>query len=99
MEFVVQTGYMPVRTGSFDAIDSYSFPDASHKALYDTLDTMRQSYASVSEADRTDGYYEKTYRFYDQLRQKQTQWKTRFARGENVDVLMEEAWQLFCNIQ
>lgn len=99
LEFVVQTGYMPVRTGSFDAIDSYSFPDASHKALYDTLDTMRQSYASVSEADRTDGYYEKTYRFYDQLRQKQTQWKTRFARGESVDVLMEEAWQLFCNIQ
>ena len=58
LDFVAQTGYMPVRNGAFDSIESYgSFPEPaeSYQSLYAALKTMREDYVPVSEP-RFEGY-------------------------------------------
>ena len=58
LDFIAQTGYMPVRNGAFDSIESYgSFPEPaeSYQSLYAALKTMREDYVPVSEP-RFEGY-------------------------------------------
>lgn len=100
LDFVAQTGYMPVRNGAFDAIADYeSFPEPveSYRQLYAALKTMRESYIPVSEP-RFDGYYGRVNRLYDGLRQLQQELPLRAAAGEDVDALAEETWELLCSI-
>ncbi len=100
LDFVAQTGYMPVRNGAFDAIADYeSFPEPveSYRQLYAALKTMRESYIPVSEP-RFDGYYGRVNRLYDGLRQLQQELPLRAAAGEDVDALAEETWELLCAI-
>ena len=100
IDFVAQTGYMPVRNGAFDAIADYeSFPEPveSYRQLYAALKTMRESYTPVSEP-RFDGYYGRVNRLYDGLRQLQQELPLRAAAGEDVDALAEETWELLCAI-
>ena len=59
LDFVAQTGYMPVRSGAFDAIadyDNFPAPEESYRQLYAALKTMREDYTPVSEP-RFEGYY------------------------------------------
>ncbi|MFQ9429533.1 MAG: ABC transporter substrate-binding protein [Oscillospiraceae bacterium] len=47
LDFVAQTGYMPVRSGAFDAItdyDNFPAPEESYRQLYAALKTMREDY-------------------------------------------------------
>ena len=100
LDFVAQTGYMPVRNGAFDAIADYeSFPEPveSYRQLYAALKTMRESYIPVSEP-RFDGYYGRVNSLYDSLRQLQQELPLRAAAGEDVDALAEETWELLCAI-
>ena len=100
LDFVAQTGYMPVRNGAFDAIADYeSFPEPveSYRQLYAALKTMRESYIPVSEP-RFDGYYGRVNSLYDGLRQLQQELPLRAAAGEDVDALAEETWELLCSI-
>ena len=100
LDFVAQTGYMPVRNGAFDAIADYeSFPEPveSYRQLYAALKTMRESYIPVSEP-RFDGYYGRVNSLYDGLRQLQQELPLRAAAGEDVDALAEETWELLCAI-
>lgn len=101
LDFVAQTGYMPVRSGAFDAISDYdSFPEPveSYQRLYAALKTMQESYTAVSEP-RFDGYYGRLGTLYDGLRQMQTSLPARAAAGEDIDALAEETWALLCSIQ
>lgn len=97
-DFVTETGYMPVRTRAFDAIDDYAFPDREHNDLYRALHTMSQDFAIYSEP-KTAGYHDKITQLYDYFRQKQADWKLHASWGEDVDSMAEEAWDFFCNIQ
>ena len=100
LDFVAQTGYMPVRNGAFDAIADYeSFPEPveSYRQLYAALKTMRESYIPVSEP-RFDGYYGRVNSLYDGLRQLQRELPLRAAAGEDADALAEETWELLCAI-
>ena len=100
LDFVAQTGYMPVRNGAFDAIADYeSFPEPveSYRQLYAALKTMRESYIPVSEP-RFDGYYGRVNILYDGLRQLQQELPARAAAGEDIDALAEETWELLCSI-
>ena len=100
LDFVAQTGYMPVRSGAFDAIESYgSFPEPaeSYQSLYAALKTMREDYVPVSEP-RFEGYYGKVSVLYDGLRQLQQELPARAAAGEDIDALAEETWALLCSI-
>ena len=101
LDFVAQTGYMPVRNGAFDAIESYgSFPEPaeSYQSLYAALKTMREDYVPVSEP-RFEGYYGKVSVLYDGLRRLQQELPARAAAGEDIDALAEETWALFCSIR
>ena len=101
LDFVAQTGYMPVRNGAFDAIESYgSFPEPaeSYQSLYAALRTMREDYVPVSEPC-FEGYYGRVSILYDGLRQLQQELPKRAAAGEDIDALAEETWTLFCSIR
>lgn len=70
LDFVAQTGYMPVRNGAFDAIENYDkFPEPteSYRQLYAALKIMQESYTPLSEP-RFEGYYGKVSQLYDGLR-------------------------------
>lgn len=101
LDFVAQTGYMPVRNGAFDSIENYDkFPEPaeSYQQLYAALKTMREDYTPVSEP-RFEGYYSKVSALYDGLRQLQKELPARAAASENVDALAEETWALLCSIR
>lgn len=100
LDFVAETGYMPVRSGAFDAIEGYTdFPEPqqAYRNLYDALNTMRQEYTPMSEA-RFAGYYSKVSTLYGALREGQQDYPARIAAGESADALAEEMWALLCSI-
>ena len=101
LDFVAQTGYMPVRSDAFDAIsdyDNFPAPAAAYESLYAALKTMREDYVPVSEP-RFEGYYGKVSVLYDGLRRLQQELPARAAAGEDIDALAEETWVLFCSIR
>ena len=100
LDFVTQTGYMPVRSGAFEAIEGYDkFPEPaeSYRRLYDALKTMREDYVPVSET-RFEDYYGKVKTLYDGLRRMQQEMPARAAAGEDVEALAAETWALLCSI-
>lgn len=49
---MAQTGYMPVRSGAFDAIsdyDNFPAPAAAYESLYAALKTMREDIDALAE--------------------------------------------------
>ena len=101
LDFVAQTGYMPVRSGAFDAItdyDNFPAPEESYRQLYAALKTMREDYTPVSEP-RFEGYYGRVSVLYDGLRRLQQELPARAAAGEDIDALAEETWELLCSIR
>ncbi len=100
LDFVAQTGYMPVRNGAFDTIEGYdNFPEPteSYRQLYAALKTMQENYTPISEP-RFEGYYGKVGTLYTGLRQMQQEMPARAAAGEDVNALAEETWALLCSI-
>ncbi len=101
LDFVAQTGYMPVRSGAFDDIahyDRFPQPEESYRQLYAALKTMREGYTPLSEP-RFEGYYGRVTALYDGLRQLQQDLPQRAAAGEDVEALAEETWALLCSIR
>lgn len=92
LEFVCQTGYMPVTKGAFEKIDDYDFKTSDYKKLYTALKKAKESSEALSEQDIPE-YYSKVYAFYDYLREEQKQFKLSSAP---VEVLSEELWQKLC---
>ena len=100
LDFVAQTGYMPVRSGAFDAIadyDNFPAPEEGYRQLYAALKTMREDYTPVSEP-RFEGYYGRVSVLYDGLRRLQQELPARAAASEGIDALAEETWELLCSI-
>ena len=98
LDFVVETGYMPVNNGAFDAIESYSFPSKSYQELYTAIKTMRDTYTPFVQTAGSD-FYSKANVLYEDLRQMQPSWLQRTQQGERIDALAEETWDLFCSVQ
>jgi len=98
LTFVTQTGYMPVRRGAFDAIDSHTFPSDTYRELYRALQTVNQT-CTLRQEPGGGGYYTRVTALYDALRQLQPELRTRYLAGESPDDLAEETWQLFQSIR
>lgn len=98
LDFVVETGYMPVNNGAFDAIESYSFPSESYQELYTAIKTMRDTYTPFVQTAGSD-FYSKANVLYEDLRQMQPSWLQRAQQGERIDALAEETWDLFRSVQ
>ena len=82
LDFVAQTGYMPVRSGAFDAItdyDNFPAPAEGYRQLYAALKTMREDYTPVS-GPRFEGYYGRVSVLYDGLRRLQQELPARRSR-------------------
>lgn len=92
LDFVCQTGYMPVTNGAFDKIDGYRFKTDDYKKLYSTLKKAKESSEALSEQQSPE-YYSRVYAFYDYLRNEQKQFMLSDAPPE---ALAEGLWQKLC---
>nr|MBQ4319137.1 extracellular solute-binding protein [Clostridia bacterium] len=98
LDFVVQTGYMPVCIEAYDKIEDYNFESDAYASLFDAIRTMHEKYTAISRPD-FDGFYAKTNALYGGLREMQSSLKERADNGEDVKVLAEETWEFFKTIQ
>ncbi|EOQ35554.1 ABC transporter substrate-binding protein [Butyricicoccus pullicaecorum] len=98
LEFVTETGYMPVNNGAFDLIDTYSFPRESDRELYESIKTMRDTYTPFVQTSQSD-FYDKANRLYENLRQILPSLHQRAVQGEDLTRLTDETWNLFRSIQ
>lgn len=98
LDFVAETGYMPVRRDAFDAIEDYAFSKESYEELYAAVRLMYESCTPVVRPD-FDGFYDRTNRLYDGLRRLQPALKQRSDAGEAAQELAGETWDLLCAIQ
>ncbi len=92
LEFVCQTGYMPVTNGAFDKIDDCRFTTADYEKLYAALKKVKESSKVLSEQQSPE-YYSRVYAFYDYLRNEQKQFMLSDAPPE---ALAEGLWQKLC---
>ena len=98
LDFVVETGYMPVRTDAFASIDNYAFPTEGYASLYGTIKVMLENYEPVVRPD-FDGFYKRVTFLYDGLRQIQPDLLVRAGNGEDVGALAEEVWDFLCSVE
>ena len=92
LEFVCQTGYMPVTNGAFDKIDDCRFKTADYEKLYAALKKVKESSEVLSEQQSPE-YYSKVYAFYDYLRNEQKQF---ILSNTPPEALAEGLWQKLC---
>ena len=92
LEFVCQTGYMPVTNGAFDKIDDCSFKTADYEKLYAALKKVKESSEVLSEQQSPE-YYSRVYAFYDYLRNEQKQF---ILSNTPPEALAEGLWQKLC---
>lgn len=92
LEFVCQTGYMPVTNGAFDKIDDCRFKTADYEKLYSALKKVKESSEVLSEQQSPE-YYSRVYAFYDYLRNEQKQF---ILSNTPPEALAEGLWQKLC---
>lgn len=94
LDFVAQTGYMPVRSEAFDNISEYEFDNENYTELYSTLAVMQREYTALSEP-QFNGYYNKTSAVYDELRSRQKE------AGNETDAaaFAQDAWELLLSVK
>lgn len=98
LDFCVETGYMPVNKSSFDKIADYSFKSDAYKNLYHAVGKVNDTATAVQEPSFA-GYYSKIYSLYDSLRAAQKTMPNRYKNGESAEVLSNELWEQFKNIE
>ena len=92
LEFVCQTGYMPVTNGAFDKIDDHCFKNDDYAKLYAALKKAKESSEVLSEQQSPE-YYSRVYAFYDYLRNEQKQF---ILSNTPPEALAEGLWQKLC---
>ena len=92
LEFVCQTGYMPVTNGAFDKIDDHCFKNDDYAKLYAALKKAKESSEVLSEQQSPE-YYSRVYAFYDYLRNEQKQF---ILSNTSPEALAEGLWQKLC---
>ena len=92
LEFVCQTGYMPVTNGAFDKIDDYCFKTTDYEKLYAALKKVKESSEVMSEQQSPE-YYSRVYAFYDYLRNEQKQF---ILSNTPSEALADGLWKKLC---
>ncbi len=64
LDFVVQSGYMPVQKTAFAAIPGYEFPSPAYRDLYESFALMQQEY-DFFLPPVLDGYYNILWSFFE----------------------------------
>lgn len=89
LNFVLTTGYMPVKTGAFDKISDNSFNSQAYKNLYNALSTTVAT-CSFKKEPSFEGYYNKVYALYDKIRNIQKDLESRREKGETCEQIVTE---------
>ncbi len=97
LDFVAQTGYMPVKNGAFDNLESYTFKTAAFKNTYLALKSTKESCVFVSEPS-IKGYYNKTYALYNGIRKIQNDLEDKYKQGETEQTITQEIVDLFLSV-
>ncbi len=95
LDFVAETGYMPVRNDAYNALESYSFPKESYRELYSALTEIRNTQTFLREPNFA-GYYDKVNALYAKIRKEQATMPVQIKNGESADTLANTLWELFC---
>lgn len=98
LNFVTETGYMPVKQAAYNAIEDYEFENPGYKNLYLALKTTTKNRTALSEFQTPD-YYPSVNQFYDEMRHKQNELYNRYTNGDDIDLLKEEIWTILSTIK
>lgn len=92
LDFVSQTGYMPVKESGFHAIDTYGFEMDSSRSLYRAMNEMWTSYGFY-RPPVTEGYYDILERFYENTLSILTDCAAYYQNNNaNIDDLVEQSY-------
>jgi multiple sugar transport system substrate-binding protein len=98
LDFVTQSGYMPVQNSSFEAIGDYNFANESYRSLYEAMDFMHAEY-SFYLPPVVDGYYDILWTFYDGSIEVLCECKAAYEQGEGgLDELAERSFNMMKEI-
>ena len=89
VDFVLSTGYMPVRTGAFAKIGENSFQSDAYKNLYAAFSKAVATCTFVKEPN-FDGYYSNVRTLYDEIRKIQKSLPSLYAAGETTEQIVEK---------
>ncbi|MDY2889116.1 MAG: extracellular solute-binding protein [Candidatus Caccosoma sp.] len=87
VDFVLSTGYMPVRTGAFEKINENSFKSIDYKKLYSALSKTVATCTFVKEPN-FDGYYSKVQTLYTEIRKIQQNLSSLYATGKTTEQIV-----------
>lgn len=97
VDFVLSTGYMPVRTGAFDKIGDKSFKSEAYRNLYKALTTTVET-CSFKQEPSIEGYYSKVYALYEKIRNIQKTLETRYGKGETCEQIVADMEAALFNV-
>ena len=97
VDFVLSTGYMPVRTGAFDKIGDKSFKSEAYRNLYKALTTTVET-CSFKQEPSIEGYYTKVYALYEKIRNIQKTLETRYEKGATCEQIVAEMEDALFNV-
>lgn len=98
LDFVSETGYMPVTAEAYAKLGEHDFRDEGYRNLYDVLNTVKNEYTLLREPAYT-GYYGKVNGLYAEIRKVQSSLPMRVKDGENAAAIAAELWGLFLEAQ
>ena len=89
LDFVAETGYMPVRKDAFEKIGDYEFKNADYESLYDAIEKTNDTCVALTEPN-FDGYYNKIYKLYDAIR---------LVQKGTEEVGADYLWEIFTSVE
>ena len=96
-DFVLSTGYMPVRIGAFDKISDNSFKSEAYRNLYMSL-SLTIANCTFKKEPSFNGYYTKVYALYEKIRTIQSKLEQRYEKGATIEQLVAEMETALINI-
>ena len=97
VDFVLSTGYMPVKTGAFAKIGEKPFKSEAYRSLYQALTTTVET-CSFKREPGFEGYYTKVYALYEKIRTIQSTLKTRYEKGATCEQIVAEMEAALSNV-
>ena len=97
LDFVAQTGYMPVKTGAFGKLDAYTFKTEAFRNTYAALKSTVDNCTFLSESS-TAGYFPNTYKLYSKIRELQKGLPSMYASGTTYKEITARLVDMFLTI-
>lgn len=97
LDFVAQTGYMPVKTGAFGKLDAYTFKTEAFRNTYAALKSTMDSCTFLSEPSIA-GYFPNTYALYSKIRKLQKELTSMYASGKTYEEITDQLVDVFLTI-